>query len=201
MTTMDGPIQLWPAPDLGILGNNRREPPKFPIEVLGPHFIKWVLQCAEAAACPVEYVIGPLLASISALIGNARWAQAVPGWIEPPHLWIGVVGDSGDGKSPGSDAVMRYVLPEIERRMSIDFPDQLREWRAANELAKAADERWKTEVREAQRAGRAPPNPPLATSGPEPQSPRLRQYDVTVEKVASLEATAAPKGLLIIRDE
>jgi hypothetical protein len=34
-----------------------------------------------------------------------------------------------------------------------------------------------------------------------PQEPRLRQSDVTIEKVASLLATAAPKGLLIVRDE
>src|SRR5438477_9308801 len=34
-----------------------------------------------------------------------------------------------------------------------------------------------------------------------PQAPRLRQSDVTIERVATLLATAAPKGLLIIRDE
>jgi hypothetical protein len=36
---------------------------------------------------------------------------------------------------------------------------------------------------------------------PEPQAPRLRQNDVTIEKVATLLASAAPKGLLIVRDE
>jgi hypothetical protein len=35
----------------------------------------------------------------------------------------------------------------------------------------------------------------------EPQMPRLRQHDVTIEKVAELLADAAPKGLLIVRDE
>src|SRR5436190_105172 len=30
--------------------------------------------------------------------------------------------------------------------------------------------------------------------------PRLRQHDVTIEKVAELLAHAAPKGLLIVRD-
>ncbi len=37
--------------------------------------------------------------------------------------------------------------------------------------------------------------------GSEPQAPRLRQNDVTIEKVAILLATAALKGLLITRDE
>ena len=35
----------------------------------------------------------------------------------------------------------------------------------------------------------------------EPQAPRLRQNDVTIEKVAELLASAAPKGLLVVRDE
>ena len=150
---------------------------------------------------PPDYVAAPFLASISALIGHSRWAQATPGWIEPPHLWIAAVGDSGNGKSPGADCLMRDVLPEIERHMVADFPDRLREWRGDVEFAKAAHERWVKEVRAAERLG-APPLPP-AISGAmlEPQAPRLRQHDVTIERVATLLAEAAPKGLLIVRDE
>ncbi len=144
----------------------------------------------------------PLLASSSALIGNARWARATAGWAEPPHLWTAVVGDSGDSKSPGGDTLLRDVIPEIERRMIGDFPDQLRDWQAANAAAKATEERWQSEVRDAVKAGRAPPLPPAdMIAAPEPQMPRLRQHDVTIERVATLLATAAPKGLLIVRDE
>lgn len=96
---------------------------------------------------------------------------------------------------------MRDVLPEIERRITADFPDRLREWRANVELGKAAEEKWRGEVREAHQHGTPPPLPPPMTAGPEPQSPRLRQHDVTIEKVASLLATSEPKGLLICRDE
>ena len=42
--------------------------------------------------------MAPLLATVSVLIGHARWVRAVPGWSEPPHLWISAVGDSGNGK-------------------------------------------------------------------------------------------------------
>ena len=66
------------------------------------------------------------------------------------------------------------VLPEIERHMLADFPDRLREWRASFEFGKAAAERWRNEVRDAEKKGAAAP-PPMATAGPEPQSPRLRQ--------------------------
>src|SRR5205814_5594016 len=101
----------------------------------------------DAAACPPDYVAAPLLAAASALIGHARWAEATPGWTEPPHLWLGVVGDSGNGKSPGADCLMRDVLSVIERKMLGDFPDRLRGWRASFEFEKAAAERWQQEVR------------------------------------------------------
>ena len=191
----------WPEPDMGVLRLHRRPPSKIPIEVFGPAWGDWIVAAAEAAACPPDYVAAPLLASTSVLIGNARWPQASPGWSEPPHLWVSGVGDSGDGKSPGADCLLRDVLPEIERLMVADHPERLREWRASVEFAKAADQRWEEDVRAAQKRGAPPPLPPIRTTGPEPQSPRLRQNDVTIEKVASLLATAAPKGVLLVRDE
>jgi hypothetical protein len=115
-------------------------------------------------------------------------------------LWIASIGDSGTGKSPGADCLMRDVLPEIERRMAADFPDQYRKWRIAAEAASLAEQAWRDNVRLADKKGVPTPDPPRE-AGPEPQSPRLRQHDVTIEKVATLLATAAPKGLLIVRDE
>jgi hypothetical protein len=176
---------LWAEPDMGVLRLHRRPPPDLPIEVFGPAWGPWIIATGEAAACPRDYVAAPLLSSASALIGHARWAQATPGWAEPPHLWVGAVGDSGNGKTPGADCLMRDVLPEIERRMATDFPDRLREWRTSDEFARAADERWKNDMRAAQKQGASAPLPPVATAGPEPQSPRLRQNDVTIERVAT----------------
>src|SRR5437764_4618715 len=106
--------QDWPEPDMGVLRPDRSRPPSLPLSVFGPAWAEWIASAAETAACPPDYVAAPLLAAASALIGNARWAQATPGWAEPPHLWLGVIGDSGTGKSPGADSLMRDVLPEIE---------------------------------------------------------------------------------------
>jgi hypothetical protein len=183
-----------------VLRLGRRPPPALPLSVFGPAWEPWIATAAAAAACPPDYVAAPLLASLSALIGHARWAEATPGWSEPPHLWIAAVGDSGNGKSPGADCLMREVLPEIERYMLADFPDRLREWRADAMFAKAAQERWQKEVRTAVKLG-APPPPPVSGAALEPQAPRLRQHDVTIERVATLLALSAPKGLLIVRDE
>src|SRR5215831_17840253 len=183
----------WPQPDMAVLRLHRREPPQLPLETFGT-WRPYLIATANAASCPVDYAAAPLLASASGLIGNARWAQAAPGWEEPPHLWCGNVVDSGDGKSPGSDNLMRDVLPVIEQKMGIDFPDQLSDWRLACEQYKAKQESWKTEVREAEKAKKAAPRPPDITEPPEPQMPRLRQHDVTTEKVAELLGGSAPKG-------
>lgn len=173
------PVDLWPEPDTEVLRLHRRPPVKLPIEVFGPAWQPWIATEAEAAACPPDYVAAPLLASVSALIGHARWAQATPGWAEPPHLWIGAVGDSGNGKSPGADCLMRDVLPEIERRMLADFPDRLREWRANVEFGKATEEAWQKEVREAQKRGAPAPLPPTVSTTP---NRRRRDYGSTMSR-------------------
>jgi hypothetical protein len=191
----------WAEPDMAVLRLHRRRPPPLPLAVFGPEWRQWIEEAAEAAACPPDYVAAPLLAASSALIGNARWPSVPPGWSEPTHLWLGVVGDSGNGKSPGADCLLREVLPVIERRMGAEFPERKREWLARVEFDKASEQRWQLEVREAQKRGAPAPLPPERTAGPEPQEPRLRQNDITIEKVAVLLAAAAPKGLLIIRDE
>src|SRR5258705_9995907 len=134
-------------PEMRVLRHQRPPAPRLPIAAFGPAWADWIWSTAEAAACPPDYVAAPLLASASALIGHARWAQATPGWVEPPHLWLGVAGDSGTGKSPGADCLMRDVLPEIERRMLADFPDRLQIWRTEIELAKAVKAKWRRELR------------------------------------------------------
>jgi hypothetical protein len=191
----------WAEPDMAVLRLHRRRPPPLPLAVFGPEWRQWIEEAAEAAACPPDYVAAPLLAAASALIGNARWPSVPPGWSEPTHLWLGVVGDSGNGKSPGADCLLREVLPVIERRMGTEFPERKREWLARVEFDKASEQRWQLEVRDAQKRGAPAPLPPEPTAGAEPQEPRLRQNDITIEKVAVLLAAAAPKGLLIIRDE
>jgi hypothetical protein len=189
---------------MGVLWLRRRPPPRLPLEVFGESWSAWIVDAAAAAACPPDYVVMPLLSSTSVLIGHARWAQASPGWREPPHLWAVAVGDSGEGKSPGTDCLMRDVLPEIEHRMLGDFPERLRDWQQAAAFDKAAMKRWEEELRAAQKAAgpaKMPPMPVPTVPDIAPERPRLCQHDVTIEQIAALLATAAPKGAIIVRDE
>jgi hypothetical protein len=194
------PKSEWPDPDLSVLEPNRRVPPKLPVDIFGDRWARWIDRAAESAVAPVDYVVAPLLAAASALIGNARWPQAWQGWKEPPHLWCGAVGDSGDGKSPGADAITSHVLPFVERRMVADFPDTQREKQAEIEAAKVRLECWKEEVRESVKNGTSLPSQPGPVPS-EPIEPVLMMSDTTIERVASLLATATPKGVLLTRDE
>lgn len=194
------PQSEWPDPDLGVLRFHRRQAPRLPLEIFGDQWASWIEAAGHAASAPVDYVAAALLSSASALIGHARWARAWKGWEEPPHLWCCGVGDSGSGKSPAADTVMKDIVPEIERRMTIDFPDQLKEALRAIEVAKARQERWKAEVRAAENGGSSPP--PAPDEPPEPPvRPRLIMTDVSVESVALVIASAAAKGILMNRDE
>jgi hypothetical protein len=193
----------WADPDMGVLRLRRRDPVPLPVEVFGDSWGQWIIDAASAASCPPDYVALPLLSSVSALIGNACWAQAAPKWIEPPHLWTAVVGDSGEGKSPGADTLMRDILPVIEHRMIGDFPERHHEWMAAVAADKAAVKCWESEQRAALKAGQPfeKPMPTPTVSDVEPKEPCLRQYDITIEEVAAVLSTAAPKGVVICRDE
>ncbi|HZZ21074.1 MAG TPA: DUF3987 domain-containing protein [Roseiarcus sp.] len=83
-----------------------------------------------------------------------------------------------------------------------DYPDRLAEWIAAVEFDKVAKKRWQEGLREAQDKKKPLPRMPKpVASDIAPEKPRLIQNDVTIEQVAAILATAAPKGLVVIRDE
>jgi hypothetical protein len=173
-----------------------------PLAVFGAEWMGWIKDAAEAAATSPDYVAAPLLAAGSATIGHARWAQAHPGWQEPPHLWMCSVGDSGGGKSPGADPVLKGVLPRIEEAMGRNFPEKRREWEAAVAVARARRAEWQKAVAAKVTSGGAPPPPPAdSEEPPEPQPPCLRLNDTSIERVALMLANGSPKGLLMVRDE
>lgn len=189
-----------PVPDLAVLRMHRRAAPALPLDLFGPFWSGWIADAAEGASAPPDYTASALLAAASALIGNARHVVAWPGWCEPPVLWCASVGDPSSGKSPAADPVM-HILAEIEGRDAIGFPMLRRQWETAREGARARKARWQGEVKEAAKIGNPPPPMPAdADDPPEPQRPRVRAGDATMERLAAMLA-GLPKGLLYTRDE
>ena len=190
----------WPEPEWSLVGEFRAAPPSFPLECLGEFWADWLEQQAKAKSIPVDFVSGSLLATAASVIGNARWVSPWPEWSEPCILWIGLVGPPSSGKSPGMDAPLALIR-KIEDEMSARYPDTLHEWEGKREFAKAKEEAWKGEIKQAVKRDVAPPDKPTSAVIPDkPKRPRIRVMDPSIEALGVLLAQMA-RGLLFHRDE
>ena len=185
---------------MSVLHENRLPAPAFPLDAFGERLAPLLSELAESKSAPVDYVAGSLLATAAGLIGNARKASPWPGFTEPSIIWCCNVGSPSTNKSPAQDAILG-PLETIEEEMGAGFPQTLRDWKTEHEASKAAHERWKADVREADKKGTAiPPMPDAAVIPDKPELPRVRFTDATPEKWCALAATLS-KGLLFVRDE
>lgn len=186
--------------DLTVLKQFRRNPPAIPLDAFGPFWSVWLSTAAKCTGAPVDYPAAALLASASSLLGNARWVTPWQVWKEPTPLWIGLVGNPGDGKSPGVDPVFD-LLRILETEIAGDFDSIIRQYEADKEAAKVERDLWQGNVKDAVKEGSPPPMMPEGAMEPDdPIRPRLRISDVTPEALGKLLA-GHPKGLLFWRDE
>jgi len=196
-----GTPTLAPVPNRGFLSRTRLPAPPLPLDAFGPWWGDWIARTAAGANAPPDYVAAPLLAALSALIGNARWARAWHGWFEPPALWCASVGNPSSGKSPGAAPVMREVLGMVEGHMARDYPDELAAWKEAAKIAETIERQWEKDVAQAVRNGAdIPAKPREANTRSAPVRPRVRVADTTVEALAAI-LQGLPKGVLHVRDE
>lgn len=188
-------------PEMGFLSRNRLPAPPLPVYVFGPWWARWIELTAAGANAPPDYVAAALLAVVSAVIGNARWARGWAGWSEPPALWCASVGNPSSGKSPGAAPVMRDVLGLVEMHLARNHPDELAKWKETAKVAELIEKHWEKDVTAAVKlGGETPPKPREATHRPAPVRPRVRVADTTVEALATI-LHGLPKGVLHVRDE
>ena len=190
----------WEDPDWSLLDDRRGELPDFPISTLPEPCQEWVERAARGAGVTPAHVAAPLLGIASSLIGTARRVQASRSWTQPMTTWVGVVGFSGTGKTPGIDATKR-ALAQIERhwKNKIATLELVHDTRV--EAANAAREKWKKEVEAAIEAGKPEPQKPAAAVTPGAfVAPRLFVSDGTIERLAVL-IQVRPQGILYLSDE
>jgi hypothetical protein len=162
-------------------------PPTFPLSSLPPSLRGLVQQAATSIGCAPEFIAVPMLAILGAAIGNSHVVEIKKGWTEPAVLYVAVVADSGEKKTP---ALKVAAAPAKRRQMALkrehdkamsDYHAQRRQWEVDKKLARENDE--------------PAPSPPV-----EPVLPRTLVGDATVEALADrLEEN--PQGVLCIRDE
>jgi hypothetical protein len=140
------------------------------------------------------------MATASALLANARRAQAHADWEEATILWCAAVGDPSAGKSPAMKGPLR-LLRQLEVRWNEDFEGRKREFETKRLAASEHRKRWQQDVAAAVKGGWDTPAQPEAAVEPlAPERRRLVTNDATTEAVAKLE-TANPRGLLLAKDE
>jgi hypothetical protein len=194
-----GPLHSWESPDWSIIDDRRGALPEFPLDCLGEPR-QWVERAAVGAGVTAAHVAVPTLGIASSLVGMARRVRASSSWLEPMTCWVGIVGASGTGKTPGIDAVKR-ALAQLERESLSKVADLQRKHETKAENAKALRAAWKERVTEAVEAGAAPPPMPEDATDPGKfVAPRLYVSDGTIERFGEL-LQARPQGALRLTDE
>jgi len=161
----------------------------FPTEVFPDAIAALIREGAQALPCPEDFLGVPMVAVLSAAIGNARAIELMPGWRERTRVFGAVVAEPGSLKSPALDLVLQPVYAHQER-----LKDAYKEAKKAYEQALLEYERAMGAWKRDKKAG-APSDKPE-----EPVMQQVFTTDATVEALATvLEHNHF--GLLLVRDE
>jgi uncharacterized protein DUF3987 len=181
----------WPEPDMAIIAEDEAPAPALEANALPRGWGKWTTE--EAAACnvPSDYVAGGLIASASAWIGHARHVGATADWRESPHLWIADVGLPSTGKTPGMRAALEATRTiELAKENEPGWIEKCEKHTRETAEAKAYEEKWQSEVRDAVAAGKAPPKRPAKAEPP----PALSAFSVAGDGLEHRGAAPPPGG-------
>ena len=165
----------------------------FPVDALPEPVRSYVVEGAKSIGCDTSFLALPILAGLAGAIGNTRRIKLKRDWIEPPIVWVAIIGESGCGKSPGYRCALKAIRDRQHRLMKQHERD-MRDWESQNALHEIALTNWKKEAARSD----APPNPPEAPD--KPICPRVWIEDVTSEALAEL-LHHNPRGLLSLRNE
>lgn len=81
----------------------------FPLDALPMECRRFILDVARAQGQDPAPIAAVLLAEVAGVVGGAVRLKAGAGWYVSPVLWLGLIGISGQGKSPIIDSVRRLI--------------------------------------------------------------------------------------------
>lgn len=152
-----------------------------------------ITKFADQMNCPIDYVVAPLLAAASAIVGKIVSVDINgSGWSLPVCVWTWSVGAPGAKKTPPAVPIMK-TLDEVEeewrerheRAIQSKIDDSMLQLAGA-ELTDFGKKQIQNEIDDLEEEKKRPP--------------RLKATDITREMLASLEERA-PRGLLLYSDE
>jgi hypothetical protein len=178
------------APDMVIESTGEHDAfVPFPLDTLPEPVRTFVSRASKAIGCDPCYVALPILAGLSAAIGNTRRIALKRNWSEPAIVWTAIVGESGTQKSPAMESALRAVRHRQEEAMKV--------YRAALQDHDGELALYERDLATWKRSKLACP-PPV-----KPEPPTAKRYwtdDVTTEALARM-LNENPRGLLLVKDE
>src|SRR5215208_3150729 len=161
--------------------------PPFPVDALPESCQRFVREASAAIGCAPDLVAVPLLGLLSAAIGNSRQVQLKRGWKESAAVFVVVVAEPGDKKTPAQKVALA-PLWQVQKRLK-------REYQEEHEIYEEELRYWEAERKVAAKDGEPAP--------PKPKEPVLKSVvvdDVTVERLAD-RLDENPRGVTSAQDE
>jgi hypothetical protein len=143
----------------------------FPTKAMPEPLSSFVANAAAATGVDQSYIAAALLVTIGAAIGTTRQVQCKVEWNEFPVLWIGLVGKSGCGKSPG----LAIATKPIKRLQHVAAAEH----QQALDMMRGKGDSDQIEL---------------------PKMPCLYAEDITIEGLID-RLVDNPRGLVVVRDE
>ena len=107
-----------------------------PLDVFPAKVQEIILDLAAEDNFPVEYTAVAMLSAVSAAIGNTRHIRLKPSWESNPSLYIILVGEPGQGKTPPLDFAYK-PMEDHDYAMYIKFKDEMELYNATADKGKS----------------------------------------------------------------
>lgn len=177
------PAEVVAADASGEIKEVKEPPAFFPAGVLPEKLQVTLEELARVIPCPVDTVGAVMLAMASLGVGNSRRIQLKKTWSESASLYVAIVAEPGEGKTP---ALQQLKPPMLEWRELLVAAYQSEKQNYEEELEKWEDAKAKG-----------------IEAGAKPKKPRAKEVyvsDATAEKIATL-LSDNPRGLAVDQDE
>jgi uncharacterized protein DUF3987/CHC2-type zinc finger protein len=132
------PVELPPPP-------TPYRPP--PLTVLPSVLQDYVHAAAESLNVDVSFLFLPMLSAFASAIGNARSILLKRGFVQPPIIWTGIIGRSGERKSPALEAAC-FAIMEHEQELARQnenalsaYHEELAQWESQSKKVRGAKPR------------------------------------------------------------
>src|SRR5579871_2813999 len=178
---IDDGVPIEPLPKIPV--------PDWPIEIFPPVIQRFVREVSQSLSCPMDFPALFVLGVAATAIGTSRAIYVSRKWRECARLYLALVADPGEAKSPALDIVCE-PLYERQEILSRDF--EFRKQQYEDEMAHYEAER---------QMSRKPGSKVIVRQRPsKPRYPHVYTSDATTEAMACM-LQETPRGFAMMKDE